>query len=76
MICYVLSDGSRSLLIKDVKYVTVGYLAQLQTFCQYIIVCNDDVKKDMLKLKVLNRRTLVQDRRRWKELVEKAKTLH
>jgi hypothetical protein len=36
----------------------------------------DDVKKDMLKLKVQNWRTLVQDRRRWKELVEKALTLH
>jgi hypothetical protein len=35
----------------------------------------DDVKKDILKLKVPNWRTLVQDRRRWKELVEKAKTL-
>jgi hypothetical protein len=36
----------------------------------------DDVKKGILKLKVPNWRTLVQDRRRWKELVEKAKTLH
>jgi hypothetical protein len=27
-------------------------------------------------LKVPNWRTLAQDRRRWKELVEKAKTLH
>jgi hypothetical protein len=36
----------------------------------------DDIKKDMQKLKVPDRRTLVQDRRRWKELVEKAKTLH
>jgi hypothetical protein len=36
----------------------------------------EDVKKDILKLKVPNWRTLVQDRRRWKELVEKAKTLH
>jgi hypothetical protein len=36
----------------------------------------DDVKKDILKLKVPNWRTLVQGRRRWKELVEKAKTLH
>jgi hypothetical protein len=35
-----------------------------------------DVKKHILKLKVQNWRTLVQDRRRWKELVEKAKTLH
>jgi hypothetical protein len=36
----------------------------------------DDVKKDIKKLKVPNWKTLVQDRRRWKELVEKAKTLH
>jgi hypothetical protein len=36
----------------------------------------DDVKKDIQKLKVPNWKTLVQDRRRWKELVEKAKTLH
>jgi hypothetical protein len=36
----------------------------------------DDVKKDVQKLKVPNWRTLVQDRRKWKELVEKAKTLH
>jgi hypothetical protein len=36
----------------------------------------DDVKKNIQKLKVPNRRTLVQDRRRWKELVEKAKTSH
>jgi hypothetical protein len=36
----------------------------------------DDVKKDIHKLKVPNWRTLVQDRRRWKELVEKAKTFH
>jgi hypothetical protein len=35
----------------------------------------DDVKKDIQKLKVPNWRTLVQDRRRWKELVE-AKILH
>jgi hypothetical protein len=35
----------------------------------------DDVKKDIQKLKVPNWRTLVQDRR-WKELFEKAKTLH
>jgi hypothetical protein len=38
--------------------------------------CEGDVKKDILKLKVPNWRTLVQGRRRWKELVEKAKTLH
>jgi hypothetical protein len=36
----------------------------------------NDVKKDIQKLKVPNWRTLVQDRRRWKELVEKAKTSH
>jgi hypothetical protein len=36
----------------------------------------DDVRKDILKLKVPNWRTLVQDRRRWKELVENAKTFH
>jgi hypothetical protein len=35
-----------------------------------------DVRKDIQKLKVPNWKTLVQDRRRWKELVEKAKTLH
>jgi hypothetical protein len=36
----------------------------------------DDVRKDIQKLKVPNWKTLVQDRRRWKELVEKAKTLN
>jgi hypothetical protein len=36
----------------------------------------DYVKKDIQKLKVPNWRTVVQDRRRWKELVEKVKTLH
>jgi hypothetical protein len=36
----------------------------------------DDVRKDIQKLKVRNWKTIVQDRRRWKELVEKAKTLH
>jgi hypothetical protein len=35
-----------------------------------------NVKKYILKLKVPNWRTLAQDKRRWKELVEKAKTLH
>jgi hypothetical protein len=35
----------------------------------------DDVKKDIQKLKVPNWKTLVQDRRRWKELVERDKTL-
>jgi hypothetical protein len=34
----------------------------------------DDVRKDIQKLKVPNWKTLAQDRR-WKELVEKAKTL-
>jgi hypothetical protein len=34
-----------------------------------------DVRKDIQKLKVPNWKTLVQNRR-WKELVEKAKTLH
>ena len=36
----------------------------------------DDVRKDIQKLTGQNWKTLVQDRRRWKELVEKAKTLH
>jgi hypothetical protein len=36
----------------------------------------DDVRKDIQKLKVPYRKILVQDRRRWEELVEKAKTLH
>jgi hypothetical protein len=36
----------------------------------------DDVKKYILKLKVPNWRALVQDRRRWNELVEKDRTLH
>jgi hypothetical protein len=36
----------------------------------------EDVRKDIQKLKVPKWRTLVQDRRRWKEMVEKAKTLH
>jgi hypothetical protein len=35
----------------------------------------DDVRKDIQKLKVPNWKTLAQDMRRWKELVEKAKTL-
>jgi hypothetical protein len=35
----------------------------------------DDVRKDIQKLKVLSWKTLAQDRRRWKELTEKAKTL-
>ena len=36
----------------------------------------DDVKKDIQRLKVPNWKTLVQDRRRLKEVVGKAKTLH
>jgi len=36
----------------------------------------DDVRKDIQKLKVPNWKTFVQDRRRWKEVVEKAETLH
>jgi hypothetical protein len=36
----------------------------------------DDVKKDIQRLKVPNWKTFVQDRRRWKEVAEKAKTLH
>ena len=32
-----------------------------------------DVRKDIQKIKVPNWKTLAQDRRRWKELVEKAK---
>jgi len=36
----------------------------------------DDVKKDIQRLKVPNWKTLVQDRRRWKEVVGKAKTPH
>jgi hypothetical protein len=35
-----------------------------------------DVKKDIQRLKVPNWKTFVQDRRRWKEVFEKAKTLH
>jgi hypothetical protein len=36
----------------------------------------DDVRKDIQQLKVPNWKILVQDRKIWKELVEKAKTLH
>jgi hypothetical protein len=36
----------------------------------------DDARKDIQKLNVPNWKTLAQDRRRWEELVEKAKTLH
>jgi hypothetical protein len=35
----------------------------------------DDVRKDIQKIKVPNWKTHAQDRRRWKESVEKAKTL-
>jgi hypothetical protein len=35
----------------------------------------DDVRKDTQKLKVPNWKTITQDRRRWKELVEKDKTV-
>jgi hypothetical protein len=34
-----------------------------------------DVRNDMQKLKVPNWKTLAQDRRRWRELAKKAKTL-
>jgi hypothetical protein len=40
------------------------------------ICWEDDVRKDTQKLKVPNWKTLVQDRIRRKELVEKAKILH
>jgi len=36
----------------------------------------DDVRKDTQRSKVPNWKTLVQDKGRWKELVEKAKTQH
>jgi len=36
----------------------------------------DDVQKDIQRLKLPDWTTLVQDRRRWKEVVGKAKTLH
>jgi hypothetical protein len=36
----------------------------------------DDVRKDIQKLKVPKWKTLGQDRKRRKQLVEKAKTLH
>jgi hypothetical protein len=35
----------------------------------------DDFRKDIQKLKVPNWKTLAQDRRKWKELDERAKTL-
>jgi len=40
------------------------------------ICWEDDVKKDIQRLKVPNWKTLVQNRRRCKEVVGKAKTLH
>jgi len=40
------------------------------------ICWEDDVRRDIQSLKVPNWKTLVQDRRRWKEVVGKAKTLH
>jgi hypothetical protein len=36
----------------------------------------DDDKKDIQRLKLRNWKTLVQDRKRWKGVVGKAKTLH
>jgi len=36
----------------------------------------DDVKKDIQRLKVPNWKTLLQERGRWKEVVEKGKTMH
>jgi len=36
----------------------------------------DDAKKDIQRLKVPNWRTLVHNRRKWKEAFGKAKTLH
>jgi len=36
----------------------------------------DDIKKDIQRLKVPNWKTFVQDRRRWKEVVGKVKTVH
>jgi hypothetical protein len=39
-------------------------------------VCwGDDIRKDIQKIKVPNWKTLAQDRTKWKDLVEKAKTL-
>jgi len=40
------------------------------------ICWEDDVTKDIQMLNVPNRKTFVQDRRRWKEVVEKTKALH
>ena len=36
----------------------------------------DDVRKDIQRMNLPNWKTLVEDRKRWKEVVEKAKTLH
>ena len=36
----------------------------------------DDVKEDIQRLKVPNWKILVQDRRKWKEVDKKVKTLH
>jgi hypothetical protein len=36
----------------------------------------DDVKKDLQRIKVPNWKTFVQERGRWKEVVQKARTLH
>ena len=36
----------------------------------------DDVRKDVQRMNVPNWNILVQDTKRWKEVVEKAKTLH
>jgi len=40
------------------------------------ICWEDDVKKDIQRLKVPNWKTLVQERGGWKEVVGKARTLH
>ena len=40
------------------------------------ILWEDDVTEDIQRLKVLNWKTFVQGRRRWKEVVGKAKTRH
>jgi len=36
----------------------------------------DGVKKDIQRLKLPNWKTFVQDKRRWKDVVENAKSLH
>ena len=40
------------------------------------ILWEDDVRKDTQRMNVPNWNILVQDRKRWKEMVEKTKTLH